>query len=437
MTRGMARGREALPTGDAVDLPRELARQARLIRDQSDALAHYKKMHDRSSALAKIGVWECDLATEALTWTDGVYDLFEIPRGSPLVRARILDMYAGESQREMERLRAAAIRDGSGFTLDIHITTAKCNSRWLRLTVDVEQENRRSVRIFGTKQDITEENAGQEKVRALQAELIQVSRRSAMGATASTLAHELNQPLAAIGNFVAGARRMLTRPELDKLMLARGLDSIEQCAQRAADIIRSLRAISGDDARRETVGLNALIREAASLALAGVGDDIAIRYDLADDAVVSVDPVQFQQVIVTLVKNAAEAVRPLLRREIAILSSVKDGTIIIRIDDNGPGLPPKGSRHCSIPARRPNREAWASASPSAAPSSRLITARSSPRTGKPGAPPSVSRCHSRMRRMRWASTPEPAALNAHFTTILRTRSCVANEHFYCLEFLRR
>src|SRR3546814_7773014 len=106
----------------------------------------------------------------------------------------------------MERLRAAAIRDGTGFTLDIHVRTAKGNSRWLRLTVDVEQEDGRSVRIFGTKQDITEEKAAQEKVRALQAELMQASRRSAMGAMAATLAHEPNQPLAAIRNFVAEVR---------------------------------------------------------------------------------------------------------------------------------------------------------------------------------------------------------------------------------------
>src|SRR3546814_16818494 len=102
----------------------------------------------------------------------------------------------------MERLRAAAIRDGTGFTLDIHVRTAKGNPRWLRLTVDVEQEDGRSVRIFGTKQDITEEKAAQEKVRAPQAELMQASRRSAMGAMAETLAHELNHTLATTGKIV-------------------------------------------------------------------------------------------------------------------------------------------------------------------------------------------------------------------------------------------
>ncbi|MBV9883060.1 MAG: hypothetical protein JO276_08635, partial [Sphingomonadaceae bacterium] len=109
-------------------------------RAQDAALAHYKKMYDRSSALARIGVWECDLATEELTWTDGVYDLFDLPRGSPLRRAEILDCYDPESRREMERLRARTIRDGGSFSLDIFIRTAKGNEKWLRLTGDVERE---------------------------------------------------------------------------------------------------------------------------------------------------------------------------------------------------------------------------------------------------------------------------------------------------------
>ena len=115
--------------------------------EQDEAVAHYKKMYDRSSALARIGVWECDLETEALTWTDGVYDLFELPRGSPIGRTRTLELYDEESRREMERLRARAISDGGSFSLDIQIRTAKGKERWLRLTADVEQENGRSVRI--------------------------------------------------------------------------------------------------------------------------------------------------------------------------------------------------------------------------------------------------------------------------------------------------
>src|SRR5688500_586640 len=97
----------------------ELARTARRLGDQAAELARYRKMYDRSSALAKIALWECDLATETLTWTDGVYDLFELPRGSPVTREQVLALYEEDSRVEMERRRAEAIATGGNFSLDI------------------------------------------------------------------------------------------------------------------------------------------------------------------------------------------------------------------------------------------------------------------------------------------------------------------------------
>ena len=80
----MYRGEDASSADAIVDISDGQPPTDRLMREQAATIAHYKKMYDRSSALAKIGVWECDLATEALTWTDGVYGLFELPRGTSL-----------------------------------------------------------------------------------------------------------------------------------------------------------------------------------------------------------------------------------------------------------------------------------------------------------------------------------------------------------------
>jgi two-component system, LuxR family, sensor kinase FixL len=330
-------GRSSVSSAGPFD---EAARNARLVREQAAIIAQYKKMYDRSSALAKIGVWEFDLQTEALSWTDGVYDLFELPRGAPVERSKILEFYEEESRRQMERLRADAIRDGGSFALDIRIRTARGNERWLRLTADVEQEAGRSIRIFGTKQDITEEKRAQEKVRSLQTELIHVSRKSAMGAMAATLAHELNQPLAAISNYAAGTRRALAESNRTDL-LETSLEAIERCALRAGAIIRSLRAMTKEGvASRPSVNPNALIQEAASLALAGTGDEVLIHYDLAEDVPVSVDPVQLQQILINLIANACEAMRGSPRREIAVSSRLAGGMVQIRVDDSGPGIAP-------------------------------------------------------------------------------------------------
>jgi two-component system sensor kinase FixL len=340
--RAHGSGQHAARSQTIDEMAGELARSARLAQDQAESIAHYKKMYDRLSDMAKIGVWEFDLTTDVMTWTDGVYDLFELPRNSTLDRARIVELYDKESRREMERLRATAIRTGSSFSLDIRVRTAKGNDRWIRLTADVERENGRSVRIFGSKQDITQEKLDQEKVKALQTELIHVSRRSAMGVMVATLAHELNQPLTAISNYAAGTRRALSNPERAKDIVERGLGAIEEAAARAGNIIRTLREMNkGSEVRRRPLNPGGLIREAASLAMADAGEGIGLKIELGDDLIVLADPVQIQQVFINLIKNACEAVQQSARREIEISGCRVKGAVEIRVDDTGHGIAPE------------------------------------------------------------------------------------------------
>lgn len=321
----------------------ELERFAQLARAQAVTIAHYKKMYDRSSALARIGVWECDLATDTLIWTDGVYDLFELPRGSPIPRAKIVAMYEPASRAEMERERARAIRDGTSFAIDILVRTARGNMRWLRLTADIEQDDEgRSIRIFGTKQDITQEKEARAQVESLQAELIHLSRRSAMSAMAATLAHELNQPLTAIGNYVAGVRRALADPATPPELLQRGLEAIERCAFGAGDIIRSLRKMTSENlSGRRPVDPNALIREAAALAMVGADKQVKLRYDLTEGLAIDADPVQIQQVFINLLRNAIEAVADQPRREIEIATEAAEDEVRVRVADSGHGISPE------------------------------------------------------------------------------------------------
>ena len=127
--------------------------------DNMASIARFKRIYDQAARLAKIGAWECDLETEALTWTDGVYDIFDLPRSCDLRRSAILELYEDESRQQMERLRAEAILTGRSFTLDARIRPRGGPSRWMRLTADVAYRDGRPVRIFGAKQDITDEKA--------------------------------------------------------------------------------------------------------------------------------------------------------------------------------------------------------------------------------------------------------------------------------------
>lgn len=115
------------------------------------------------------GCWPSapDLATEELSWTDGVYDIFGLPRGCRVTRETVLALYADESRQKMERLREKAIREAGSFTLDIRVRNLDGALRWVRLSADIECENGRPVRIFGTKQDITLEKELWNRMRAL------------------------------------------------------------------------------------------------------------------------------------------------------------------------------------------------------------------------------------------------------------------------------
>ena len=126
-----------------------------------------KQLYDEASQLARIGAWQCLLDREELTWTGGVYDLFELPRGAPLHRPAIVDMYHLSSRLEMEQLRADAIKGQHGFILDARIETERHATRWMRLTGSVECRGGCAVRLFGTKQDITREKELFDRLRQL------------------------------------------------------------------------------------------------------------------------------------------------------------------------------------------------------------------------------------------------------------------------------
>lgn len=145
----------------------QIADMAAEIAQLRAALEHSRKIFSRASEAARIGVWECTLPDEALTWTDVVYDLFDLPRGSEISRPMILACYTDASREALTTARARAIAERGGFTLDAEIVTLKGRRRWIRLTATVECESGIPVRIFGMKQDITEERLLLERTRYL------------------------------------------------------------------------------------------------------------------------------------------------------------------------------------------------------------------------------------------------------------------------------
>ena len=317
-----------------------LSRQQHFDEPDRQSPEFLKKMYDRVSVLGKIGVWECDLATEELTWTDAVYDLFDLPRQSRLDRSATLARYEPNCRRELVRLRAKAIQTCSSFTVDVALHDNRGKLRWIRIIGDVEQEDGRAVRIFGTKQDITHEKVAQQTIQALQTELIHASRLSAIEAVRSTLAHELNQPLAGLALYVSAMRNMVDKGRVDPAGAA-VLDGIESCALKAGHIMRDIQNMPAiDQAKPAVFNLDSAIREASAIALKGADHAIHLVYSGCHGLKAIGDSVQIQQVIINLIRNACEALSGFERREITITaqSNPTDGFAEISVRDSGPGI---------------------------------------------------------------------------------------------------
>ncbi len=123
------------------------------------------RLYDQALNAAGIGAWECELGTERLSWTQGVYDIFGYPESNPLRRANIVDLYIDESRRHMELARAEVIQSGSPVTLDTEIRTWRGEKRWMRLSINAVRDGGRSLRIFGCKQDVTSDRHAIENLR--------------------------------------------------------------------------------------------------------------------------------------------------------------------------------------------------------------------------------------------------------------------------------
>ena len=199
-------------------------------------------------------------------------------------------------------------------------------------------------RLFtGFVRDLTEQQAAKRRIQDLQAELLHTSRLSAMGQMASTMAHELNQPLTAVVNYLEAARALLERGPEAAARVGGLMGRAVAQAERAGEVIRKLRQFVGKgETERRTESLNKLVEEALALALVGARQSgVRVNLDLDHSLPpVLVDSVQIQQVVLNLVRNAVEAMEAVERRELVIATRVIAAEKIAEVEvaDSGPGI---------------------------------------------------------------------------------------------------
>jgi two-component system, LuxR family, sensor kinase FixL len=244
-----------------------------------------------------------------------------------------LDRYRRTGERKIIGIGRVVVgerKDGSTFPMELAVGEMKSSNRQF---------------FTGFVRDLTERQQTETRLQELQAELIHISRLTAMGEMASTLAHELNQPLSAIANYLKGSKYLLAGKS-DELSgrLGDALDKATDQALRAGQIIRRLRdfvARGETELRVESVAK--LVEEASAMALIGAKEhNVRVRFQLNPEAdLVLADKIQVQQVLLNLLRNAIEAMDHSPRRELMIQTESPDDEIVqISVSDTGTGITP-------------------------------------------------------------------------------------------------
>jgi two-component system sensor kinase FixL len=221
-------------------------------------------------------------------------------------------------------------KDGSTFPMELSVGEMKTGQQ----------------RFFtGFIRDLTERQKTDARLQELQSELVHVSRLTALGEMASALAHELNQPLSAIANYMRGSRRLLEEAADERsATLREAMDRAAEQALRAGQVIRRLRDfVARGEGERRVEDVKKLVEEASALALVGVKDkDVRVHFEF-DPRIdfVLADKVQIQQVLLNLMRNAIEAMEDSEKRELVVSTlQAPDDMVEISVADTGAGISP-------------------------------------------------------------------------------------------------
>jgi two-component system, LuxR family, sensor kinase FixL len=241
-----------------------------------------------------------------------------------------LERYKATGERRiigMGRVVVGERKDGSTFPMELSVGEARSGD----------------TRFFtGFVRDLSERQSTERRLQEMQSELIHVSRLTAMGEMASALAHELNQPLSAIANYLNGSNRLLAAPEIPRERLGEALAKASDQALRAGQIIRRLRDfVARGETEKRLESLPKLVEEANALALVGAkehGVRVQFRYARGVELVL-VDKVQIQQVILNLIRNAIDAMEQTASKSLLIeVREAADDFAEVVVSDSGPGI---------------------------------------------------------------------------------------------------
>jgi len=264
-----------------------------------------------------------------------------------LKRLTPLDITPAADDREINKTLFRELQQGKRqhFELIKRLQRKDGKLIWIQLYVFRIPDGSNGQHTFGMVFDITEKMQAQNALQSAQAELARSAHVSRMGAMTASIAHEINQPLAAIVANANAALRWMARTPPDVAEARESLEQIVREGQRAADVIQSVRSMfKSKEVARASIDLNQLIHEVLTLAQGTLKKHgVVVRTEL-DEALIPVtgNRVQLQQVLFNLVTNAIEAMELVPERTMLVKSELESsGEVRVTVEDAGSGIDPK------------------------------------------------------------------------------------------------
>jgi len=327
-------------------------------RRRMEALRKSEQLLRDAQSIANLGNFETRLPDGPSYWSRQMHVILGTePEAGPLSWAD----YAARCVHPGDRDRVVAAwsrltSDEQPLDAEYRIVRPDGSIRFVHSIARLGRDAESRVQAAGTLHDITERKNAQEEIRQTQERITQFARLSTMGEMAAGLAHEINQPLTAIATFAQALRRLLATPgAADPEDVELALSQISAQALRAGEVIRRLRSfVKHREAHTELIEPRRLIAELMTFAEPDARlNDIQVRVEAAEDLpLVACDPVQIQQVLLNLIRNAIDATNEAspAGREIRMrMRRDEDGAVEISVEDRGPGISDEVAQHLGNP----------------------------------------------------------------------------------------
>ena len=277
------------------------------IQNRETQLHQSHAMLRQAGLLAKVGGWELDAASNRMLWSEEIYNICELPPNTPLTEETIKQQMDKESGRALRAAIEKTLQTAIPFDMETMITTATQQKRWVRIIGAPDGSAKKSSRIWGSFQDITERKNAQETQAMLEKQLRQSQKMDAIGQLAGGVAHDFNNLL----TVIIGNSYMLQDQSIFKADSQTLLQEVTEAADRAASLTRQLLAFSRKQTMQVCIlDMNTILGSITKMLSRIMGEHISLECRLgADLPKMEGDPGMLEQVIMNLLVNARDAMQ--------------------------------------------------------------------------------------------------------------------------------